>query len=258
MMSLAFAGMSALAGAQVSAPAFDVVSIKPAGEAVPVGRPSPGVWRSGRSTLVQLIGRAHPEFAFSDLVAGGPAWVHDARFEIDARMAPTTTPAQLAQMISALLADRFALRAHTERRAVNVYVLKVARDDGRLGPRLRRSDPACVKAALDRQPFPPECRPTATSGMEYRAMQIADFTRLLSAARIDRPVLDRTGLSGHFDLQVDFDYGPPFPPVGNQGVDTRGGSFFTALQEQAGLKLEAARELVEVMVVDSARMPTPN
>jgi uncharacterized protein (TIGR03435 family) len=173
-------------------------------------------------------------------------------------MAPTTTPAQLAQMISQLLADRFALRTHTERRAVNVYVLKVLRDDGRLGPRLRRSDPACVKARIDFQPFPPECRPTATSGMEFRAVQIADVTRMLSAARIDRPVLDRTGLSGHFDVQVDFDYGPPFPPIGSQGFDTRGVSFFTALQEQAGLKLEAARELVDVMVIDSAQMPTPN
>jgi uncharacterized protein (TIGR03435 family) len=94
--------------------------------------------------------------------------------------------------------------------------------------------------------------------MEYPAMEIADFTRMMSAARIDRPVLDRTGLSGHFDVQVDFDYGPPFPPIGDQGFDSRGVSFFTALQEQAGLKLEAARELVDVIVIDSAQMPTPN
>jgi uncharacterized protein (TIGR03435 family) len=94
--------------------------------------------------------------------------------------------------------------------------------------------------------------------MEYRAMQIGDFLRLLSVVGIDRPILDRTGLTGHFDLQLQFDYGPFSGPGGRPPSNIEGLSFFTALQEQAGLKLEAAREVVDVLVIDSAEMPTPN
>jgi uncharacterized protein (TIGR03435 family) len=257
-MLLFLGGMAVLADAQVSTPAFDVASVKPAGPPVPFGRPSPGLWRAGRSNLVQLIGRAYPQYAFDSLVVGGPAWVREARFEIDARMDPTTTPVQLTQMIATLLADRFALRTHTERRAVDVYILKMSRDDGRLGTRLKRSDPACADARTALLPLPPRCRATAASGLEYRAMQVSDFLRALSALGIDRPVLDRSGLTGHFDLQLEYDYAPFSGAFAKPQSSIEGVSFFTALQEQAGLKLEATREVVEVLVIDAAEMPTPN
>jgi uncharacterized protein (TIGR03435 family) len=184
--------------------------------------------------------------------------VREARFDIDARMEPTTTPMQLAQMISTLLADRFALRTHTERRPVDVYVLKMSRNDGQFGAQLKRTDPSCAEARAARQPLPPECLVTATSGMQYRAMQISDFIRLLSGMGIDRPVLDRTGLTGHFDLRLQYDNAPFSGAFASPQSSTDGVSFFTALQEQAGLKLEAAREVVDVLVIDSAEMPTPN
>jgi uncharacterized protein (TIGR03435 family) len=257
-MLLFLGGMAVLAHGQVSSPAFEVASVKPSGPPVPFGRLPPGQWRAGRSTLVGLIGYAYREYVFDGLVVGGPAWVREARFDIDARMDPTTTPAQLARMISNLLADRFALRTHTEQRPVDVYVLKMSRDDGQLGVQLKRSDPSCVEALTARQPFPPQCRETATSGMQYRAMRISDFLRLLSVMGIDRPVLDRTGLRGYFDLQLQFDYAPFSGASGRQSSNIEGVSFFTALQEQAGLMLEAAREVVDVLVIDSAEMPTPN
>lgn len=89
-------------------------------------------------------------------------------------------------------------------------------------------------------------------------MPISDFVRLLAGLGIDRPVLDRTGLTGHFDLQLQYDYAPfsgafARPPSSMDGV-----SIFTALQEQAGLKLEATREVVDVLVIDFAEMPMPN
>jgi uncharacterized protein (TIGR03435 family) len=258
-MFLLLCGMAVLAHAQVSSPEFEVASVKPAGDPVPIGRRSPGVWRSGRASLVRLIGHAYPQYIFSDLVTGGPAWVRDARFEIDARMAPTTTPAQLAQMIANLLADRFALRTHTERRTVNVYVLRKSRADGQLGPQLKPSDPACVTARTrpEGQPFPPQCQPTATGGLEMRATQIGDFLVALSLMGIDRPVLDRTGLTGYFDVRLQYDYGP-FPLIWDRNARSDGVSIFTALQEQAGLRLEATREVLDVLVIDSAEMPTPN
>ena len=88
-------------------------------------------------------------------------------------------------------------------------------------------------------------------------MQINDFLRLLSVIGMDRPVIDRTALKGYFDLELQYGYGP-FGRFGTPQVGTNGISFFTALQEQAGLKLEPAREVVDVLVIDSAEQPTPN
>jgi len=258
VMLLYFGSMAVLAGAQVSSPEFEVASVKPAGPVVLSGRLPPGQWRARSRNLVQLIGAAHPQYFFEGLVVGGPAWTRNARFDIDARMDPTTTSAQLAQMISKLLADRFALRTHTEQRPVNVYVLKMSRADGQLGTQLRRSDPSCAEARTARQPLPPQCQATATSGFQARAMQISDFVRLLGGMGMDRPVLDRTGLTGHFDLQLQYDYGPFSGVFASRQSSIEGVSIFTALQEQAGLKLEAAREGVDVLVIDSAEMPTPN
>jgi uncharacterized protein (TIGR03435 family) len=258
---LAFAGSVAMLSAQApepSGPAFEVASVKPAGPAVPIGRLPPNQWRVGRLNLVQLIARAHPRFAFDGLVVGGPAWVREARFDIEARMDPATTPAQLARMISKLLADRFALRTHTEGRPVDVYVLKMSRDDGQLGTQLTRSDPSCIEARTTRQPFPPHCRETATSGMQSRVMQISDFLGLMSVMGIDRPVLDRTGLSGHFDLELQYDYAPFSGAFGGPQSKIEGVSLFTALRDQAGLKLDAAREVVDVLVIDSVERPTPD
>lgn len=103
-------------------------------------------------------------------------------------------------------AERFALRTHVEQRPVDVYLLTLARRDGRLGQGLTRSDPSCVEARVARQPLPTQCRENAAvGGRQYRAMQISDFVTAMSALGIDRP---------------------------------GGVSLFTALQEQAGLKLE--------------------
>jgi uncharacterized protein (TIGR03435 family) len=258
VMFLCLGGMAALADAQVSSPEFEVASVKPAGPLVPLGRLPPGQWRARSRNLVQLIGAAYPQYAFDSLVGGGPAWTRSDRFDIDARMDPTTTPAQLAQMISKLLADRFALRTHTERRPINVYVLTMSRADGQLGTQLKRSDPSCVEARTARQPLRPQCQVTATSGIEYRAAQISDFVRLLAGMGIDRPVYDRTGLTGYFDLQLQFDHAPFTGAFASPLSSLEGVSIFTALQEQAGLKLEATREVVDVLVIDSAEMPMPN
>jgi uncharacterized protein (TIGR03435 family) len=257
-MFLFLGGMTVLTDAQRSSPGFEVASVKPAGPAVPSGRLPPGQWRARGRNLVQLIGAAFPQYAFDSLVVGGQPWVRTARFDIDARMDPATTPRELAQMISTLLADRFALRTHTEQRPVDVYLLEMSRDDGQPGRQLTQSDPSCVKALTDRQALSSRCDVTATSGMQYRAMQISDFLRIVSGMGIDRPVLDRTGLTGHFDLHLQYDYAPFSGAFASPQPNIDGVSIFTALREQAGLKLEAAREVVDVLVIDSAEMPAPN
>jgi uncharacterized protein (TIGR03435 family) len=267
---LALVGSVAAVSAQVSieqpAPAFEVASVKPSPPEPPRGipvsalRPRPGRWLAMRVNLVQLIGAAYPEFRFGERVVGGPAWVRKDLFDIEARMDPTITLAEVGPLVARLLTERFALGTHTEQRPVDVYLLKMARDDGRLGPQLKRSDPACVEAKAARQ-LPPECRgnpAAAGGGLNFPTNQMADFLQLLALYGIDRPVLDRTGLTGHFDLQLGYQCGPFTGLFASRPCGTEGVSFFTALQEQAGLKLEPAREVVDVLVIDSVERPTPD
>ena len=94
--------------------------------------------------------------------------------------------------------------------------------------------------------------------MQAVAMQISDFVRLLVGMGMDRPVFDRTGLTGYFDLQLRYDYAPFSRAFTSPQSSIDGVSIFTALQEQAGLKLDATREVVDVLVIDSAKMPMPN
>jgi uncharacterized protein (TIGR03435 family) len=267
---LALVGSVAVLSAQVpeqSTAAFEVASVKPSPTEPPrgitIGRLPPGRWRAGRLTLVQLIGAAYPEYRFEGRVVGGPAWVRKDLFDIEARMDPTITLAEVGPLVGRLLGDRFALRTHVEQRPVDVYLLKMARDDGRLGPQLKRSNSLCVEAKTARQVPPRECQGLLSgSGMNLPTSQIAEFVQLLAFYGMDRPVLDRTGLTGHFDFQLRYQCAPFSGPfAGRAGIrpcGTDGLSFFTALQEQAGLKLEPAREVVDVLVIDSVERPTPD
>jgi uncharacterized protein (TIGR03435 family) len=246
--------------------AFEVASVKPS----PANPPSvaslgslrlpPGRWRALRNTLLQLMGTAYPEHRFEGRVVGGPAWVRKDLFDIEARMDPTITLAEVGPLAARLLADRFALRTHIEQRPVEVYLLKTARDDGRLGPQMKRSDASCIDAKTTRQVPPRECRGTmpAGGGLNLATNQIADFLQLLAFNGIDRPVLDRTGLTGYFDFQLTYQCGPFTGPFGSRPCGPDALSFFTALQEQAGLTLEPAREVIDVLVIDSVEQPTPN
>lgn len=250
--------------AQQPALVFEVASVRPSSPnpipATAIGsfRLPPDRRRGLRVNLVQYIGVAYPEYAFEGRVIGGPAWVREALFDIEAKKDPTTSLAQVAPMMAHLLAERFALRTHIEQRPVNVYVLKMARDDRQFGPQLKRSAASCIEAKTARQPLPPECRgtPLGGSGLNVTTSEVAELLRILSGMRIDRPVLDRTGLTGYFDFRLRYDYGPFGFLAGS--VRTEGLSFFTALQEQLGLKIEPTREVIDVLVIDSAEMPTPD
>lgn len=251
---------------------FEVASIRASSperlRGIPISslRPRPGRWLVTNVNLVQLIGAAYPEYRFAGRVVGGPARLRRDRFDIEARMDPRIGQAEVGPLVARLLADRFALRTHTEQRPVDVYLLKLARDDGRLGPQMTRSEPSCVEARSARQLPPRECRGTMppSGGLNLTTIEIADFLQQLAFYGIDRPVLDRTGLTGYFDLQLVYQCGPFAGPLGIAGAfgsrpcRTDDVSFFTALQEQVGLKLEPARQIIDVLVIDSVERPTPN
>jgi bla regulator protein blaR1 len=179
-------------------------------------------------------------------ISGGPSWrdSDSARFDIDATAPGGGTPTgeDVRRMLQTLLADRFQLKVHRETKEGLVYALVVAKN----GPKLKESAPDeefSVTAGGDRTAQITMANVT----MERLAIQLADDG-------LNRPVLDKTGLTGHYDLKLnwipEFD-GPP--PTGSDGVD-----IFTALQEQLGLKLEAQRGQVETLVIDHVEKPSEN
>jgi uncharacterized protein (TIGR03435 family) len=166
---LALCVLPAGLAARQTAPAFEVASVRPSSDDhiafSSVARLPPNRYRAITVNVVHLIGNAYPEYAFAGRVVGGPEWMRSERFHLEAVKEPKTTPAQVTQMVAHLLANRFALRTRVEPRPVDVYVLKMARADGRFGPQLKRSASSCIEAQTANNRFrlsvggqrPPEC-----------------------------------------------------------------------------------------------------
>jgi uncharacterized protein (TIGR03435 family) len=254
-------------------PAFDVASIKPnqSGELGVTIAPQPG----GRfiainATLRTIIRNAYQLQAYG--LIGGPSWLQTNRFDIVAK-APSDVPAgQVRLMLRTLLADRFKLTMHTETRELPVYVLVTARRNRKTGPQLRQAEADCADAtgpalALDfpgsRDPDAP-CGflgPGVGGGVKFRGVTMEAFARFL-APTVHRPVIDRSGLAGYFDIDLELttELGPPPPPPGEPDRFDRSSapSIFTTLQEQLGLKLESSRGPVEVLVIDHVEQPSPD
>src|SRR5262245_831116 len=132
-----------------SAPApFEVVSVKRSPDGATMTRPgSPdpsGRWLAQNATLLMILQRAYPDYDRPGLIVGGPSWIHDLRFDVAARAGREVVRAEYPLMVQHLLADRFALKAHVEPREIDVFALVVAREDGRLGPRLKPASKECL------------------------------------------------------------------------------------------------------------------
>jgi uncharacterized protein (TIGR03435 family) len=185
-------------------------------------------------------------------VTGGPAWVSTSRFQVDARTERTTTPAQMRTMVRQMLAERFALKAHTDVRERPIYRMVVARRDGKLGPSIYRIDDAECGGSIPRPcDLAVWSGGLTSSGMGLQQLAVTLFNRSQTTG-VDRPVVDHTGLAGMFGFTLMFSSFTTVPHVSDDP------SIFTALREQLGLKLEPARGPVELLVIDSVEQPTPN
>lgn len=276
-------------------PTFEVASLKPnkSGD----GRMQIGVHPGGRYTATNmplrgLIQNAYQLQPFQ--LVDAPAWITD-RFDIVAKGEPEEPghgalfaarqgPNRNQLMLRALLADRFKLKVHTESREMPVYALTLARGDGRLGPQLKRAAVDCgaMGAARGRGPAPvpapgaPDARrpegvlpPDAMRcGIRIGPGNIAaggvvlpQFANML-AILAGRIVIDRTGLAGNFDIDLQITpeqmpaFGPGGPPPGAPPIDPNGPSIFNAVQEQLGLRLESTKGPVDVLVIDHVEQPT--
>jgi uncharacterized protein (TIGR03435 family) len=196
-------------------------------------------------------------------LSGGPKWIDVERYDIQGQAASAASNQQLSAMMRALLAERFKLRAHTETRTVAGFALVRARQDGRFGPQLRsHPEPCPSQSAPARETASgglPPCGMISGSDRVIRisARPITDLATHLSR-RLARPVTDRTGLGGLFDVQLewaaDARSSAPLAQPGSPIDDSV--SVFTALQEQLGLKLQNERAEAEFLVIDSIEHPT--
>jgi uncharacterized protein (TIGR03435 family) len=222
-------------------PAFEVASVKPAPP--PVGgynssmNMSPGRLTATNVSIKKLMVHAYD---VKDYQIAGPDWLGTVVYSVTASMPADTTREDLMLMMQRLLADRFQLAFHRETREMPVYELIA----GKAGPKLKP-----VEVGKGSTSFSPG-KLTATG------VPLRNFVEVLSRY-LNRPVLDRTGLTGAFDFTLEFS--PDRKGSDEAGELPSGASLFTAIQEQLGLKLEARKEPIEILVVDRAeKVPTGN
>ena len=256
-------------------PAFEVASIKPrTGERAFGGPSAPDRFVNADTTLRGLIRFAYDVQDFQ--IDGGPDWVDEARFDVSATAAGQPTRDEMRQMVRRLLAERFGLRTHVETREMPIYALVMARADRALGAQMRPATFDCG-ALLDkgagalppRGPGEPAPRcawriglNAAVSRMFLDGASVPRFAALIQPM-LRRIIIDRTGLTGTFDIELEFatdqiELPLPLPPDAPAGTPRDGLSLFTAVEEQLGLKLESERGPVDVIVIDAARMPDPD
>jgi uncharacterized protein (TIGR03435 family) len=282
LLAVVVAASMAIPRAQTATapPSFEVASIRQNRDG---SVPQKFDWQhGGRVTvtaypLFQLIRIAYNSNSIQTegQIVGGPSWLKSDRFDLVAKANgsldadETGRPTLLIAMLRSLLEDRFHVRVHTELRDALVYFLALANKDGRLGPQLHRSAQEDCRGPVGTL-VPPDSthwcgwRGGGTGRYTIQGLTMADMaTGFAGTWTVGRPVLDRTGLSGRWDAQIDFV--PTFlpgpnadsAPIPNPAADS-GPSMLSAMRDQLGLKLEAARAKVEYLVIDRVERPTPD
>ena len=252
---------------------FDVASVKPCD-------PSIGVYPNIPSTGERFyrgctFAWALVSFAYDVPRArldGIPAWAFAERYTIDARPGRVAQLDEMRAMVRQLLAGRFALSAHTGARETDVYHLVLARRDRALGPKARRATVDCMpfhrgvrsRGQVPRDTAGRDLCPPADIAMpnnqmlnqQWNGMTLGFLASMLEA-RVGRVVIDRTGLEGLYDFDLTW---PDEDRELTAGVPQVGGSqtLLPAIEQQLGLRLDRARAMVDVLIVDAMQRPTPD
>jgi uncharacterized protein (TIGR03435 family) len=177
-------------------------------------------------------------------ISSGPGWLDDDRYDIDAKAQGDPSREQMMATLQTLLADRFKLEVHRETREGPVFALTVAKN----GAKLKQPKDGEESFIRNGRTGPLD-KDAATSILYGQKASMPAFIEQLSR-QLGRPVLDRTGITSDFDFRLEF-------AAGDAPTDA-GPSIFAAIQEQLGLKLEAAKGPVEILVVDHAEKPSEN
>jgi uncharacterized protein (TIGR03435 family) len=234
-------------------PAFEVATIKPA----PPDRPGKGFTMRGKEVLT--IGTTVDDlitFAY-DLhtrqVTGGPSWLESDKFDITGQPDSPGRPnlKQFKIMVQKLLADRFQLTFHRDKKEMSAYAIVVAK----AGPKLTKSeDPGNTPGLM----FP------KLGLLPARNATMEEFAQVMQGAVLDRPVVDQTGIAGRWDFTLTWTPDPTQfvamgahvpPPTDDPSAPP---DLFTAFVQQLGLRLEATKAPVGVIVVDKVEKPSGN
>jgi len=239
-------------------PSFEVASIKACSTGEPsYGRRADAGWlKLNCQTVADLVRRA---YANGQRIAtwDGPAWIDSERYTIQAKADGTPERATvMGPMLQALLEDRFQLKVHYETREVPVYALTVASGGLRMQP---FKEGSCVPVDFT-QAMTPGLNYCLNRGMTRGSMVAVDVQgmsidtfRGLYLRGLNRPVIDKTGLTGRFDFRLVYAQAFASSEDGASGP-----SIIEAMQEQLGLKLEPDHGPVEVLVVDRVEKPSGN
>ncbi len=236
---------------------FEVGSIRPTAPGARgrgVEYAAGGRFTASGMSLSSLIQEAYGIRGFQ--ISGGPDWVRSDLYTITAKAESDANKDQVRVMLQRLLADRFKLTLRRESKEVNVYALVV----GKGGPKLKEVQ--LKEVQLDEA--------NSNRGVRFRglgkiagvmasttqlAVMLSDI-RMNGVSILDRPVLDRTGLTGVYDFTLE--WSGEEQSSDRDAVNPSGSSIFTAVQEQLGLKLETQKAPVEFFIIDQVAKPTEN
>lgn len=232
---------------------FDVASIKPnrSGSGSTTMRTSHGQLTASNVTVRMLIQKGFHLKQFQ--ISGGPEWLDTERYDIAAKTERADiSDDNLWLSLEPLLADRFRLRFHRTTKQLPVYSLVT----GKGGPKLKAhtgDDELAVRISAG----------SGRAKLEAKKASMVRFADALGGF-MDRTVLDKTGLSGEYDVRLEWAQDHPGEESASmlgtlrEELGLTGPSIFTALQEQLGLRLESAKGPVEIIVVDSVEKPSAN
>jgi uncharacterized protein (TIGR03435 family) len=264
-------------------PKFEVASIKECKGAdhAPPSTSSPG--RLGLSCwpLMRLIQEAYEVFASGEVdprnpsfpfapVEGAPNWVNSVRYSIDAKAeAPERGAMMRGPMMQTLLEERFQLKTHREARGVPAYIMTVTKDGPKLQPTkegtCNQLDPTDLTQSIRIPPggkpwcvIPPPVRNGTKWAWDVSGMSLDVFSKLLKIG--GRPVLDRTGLTGTFDIHLEWTADDPdaSPPDGGAASEPPNTSIVSAIRKQLGLQLGSGKGPREFVIIDHVERPSGN
>ena len=229
-----------------------------------------GSFRSFSATYISLRTLVGYAYGLQDRrIVGGPAWLDSKRFDIKTKSdaADLAVPDALThdlqvkyylRQIQLLLADRFHLKVHTEQREIPVYALVVAKG----GVKMKLSNDKSSMETLGVHDMPNSYLPGPRGvdrgrviGIATDMDQLVPFLAFFAAGDLDRPVVNKTGLTRPYDFQLRW---TPEAEMASDNADSSRPGLFTAIEEELGLKLEPKKSSMEVIVIDQVEMPTEN
>ena len=262
---------------------FDVASVKPSPMSAPLTDPTPTLGPddsappnmtllSANVPLFVYISFAYklPDYEYSLLTPRLPKWAAGERFNIQARAARPVAKDQMRLMMQSLLAERFKLAIHWEKRQVPSYDLMTIKP-GKAGPHLQPHDEKIPCQPYTPNPshydFLPGQLPSfcgrlgggsspglfSLSGRNITMAQLANWI----AGVFERPVMDRTGLTGSFDINANLRLDPA-NETHQFGLGDMQAGYIEGLRDGLGLKLEPSKASADVLVIDHVEEPTPN